>query len=166
MRAEAEVQVGRPARWMERAGLGLAALLIALVWLLVGLGIRAEFRRATDRTQQASATLARTLEAEVAGRLRSIETLLRFGGALQARDPAGFNLRDWLGIDPDIVQAAIIGPDGFVRRDLDGVPDAPVDLRDRPPVAAILADPARDRLEIGAPLTDRVLTERALTDRA
>ncbi|TDH62215.1 response regulator [Dankookia rubra] len=158
MQAEAEVQVGRPARWLDRAGLGLAALLVATVWLLVGLGIRAEFRRAADQAAESGAILARTLEAEIAGRLRTIETILRYGAALQARDPAGFTVRDWIGIDPpaDLVQAAIIGPDGFVHSILDGVLPAPVDLRDRPYVAAILGNPAQDRLQISAPLTDRV----------
>ncbi|WP_431271283.1 PAS-domain containing protein [Dankookia sp. P2] len=150
---------------MDRAGLGLAGLLLAAVWVLVGLGIRAEFRRATERTMESGATLARTLEAEVAGRLRTIDTILRFGAAMHARDPAGFALRDWIGIDPgiDIVQAAIIGPDGLIRSTLDGVPPAPINLRDRPYVAAILADPSRDRLEISAPLTGRASGRRSIT---
>lgn len=141
---------------MDRAGLALATLLIVVVWVLVYAGILTECRRAADLALQANATLARPLEAEVAGRLRTIEALLRFGGALHARDPSGFTVRGWTGIDPmaDIVQAAIIGPDGRIRLDEDGVPPAPVDLRDRPHIAAILADPSYDRLEIGRPLYD------------
>ncbi|MFC7475832.1 PAS-domain containing protein [Dankookia sp. GCM10030260] len=158
MHADAEVQAGRPAHWMDRAGLALGLGLVALVWLLVGLGIRAEFRRASDTAWQATATLARTLEAEVAGRLRTIETILRYGSALHARDPAAFAVPDWIRIDPeaDIIDAAIVGPDGLVRVNLDGVPPAPVDLRDRDYIAAILADPSYDRLEISPPLTGRV----------
>jgi hypothetical protein len=154
LHADAEVQAGRPTRWLATAGLGLAALLVTLVWLLIALGIRTEFRRATEAAQQASATFARTLEAEVAGRFRSIETLFRLGAALHAHHPAGFDLRDWIGGEPDgdIIGAAIIGPDGRVRRTLDGVPPVPPDLSDQPYIAAILADPSQDRLEISAPL--------------
>ena len=149
---------------MDRAGLALALGLIGAIWVLVGLGIRAEYRRAMDAALEANATLARILEAEVGGRLRNIDTVLRFAGAVHARDPASFVLRDWIRLDPEagIVHAAVIGTDGMVRTSLDGVPATPVDLRDRAYVAAILADPTRDRLEISEPLTERVTGERSI----
>ena len=50
----------------------------------------------------------------------------------------------------------------MVRSTLDGVPPAPIDLRDRPHIAAILADPTRDRLEIGAPLTSRATGRQSI----
>ncbi|MFZ4406796.1 MAG: PAS-domain containing protein [Paracraurococcus sp.] len=138
--------------------------MVAFIWIAVWLGIAAEFRRATDAALQDTATLARTLEAEVAGRLRNVETILRFGSALHAQDPDRFSPAAWIAVEPDadILQAAIVGPDGFVRINSDGVPATPIDLRDRPYIAAILADPTRDRLEISEPLTGRVTGRQSI----
>ena len=130
----------------------MTAALVLLLWLLVHIAVQSEFRRAAKAGWQSSATLARTLEASVAGRLRGIESILRFGAALHARDAAGFSIPAWLGIDPDpdILDAAILGPDGRIRLSRSALSADPATLRDRSIVTAILADPQQDRLEVGA----------------
>ncbi|WP_165838776.1 PAS-domain containing protein [Roseicella frigidaeris] len=152
MQTDEAVKSGRPARWKHRAGLAVAAALLLLLWLLVHLAVQAEFRRAAETGWRQSTILARSLESSVANRLRGIESLLRFGAALLARDPAGFSIPAWLAIDPDpdILDAAVLGPDGRTRFSRAAPPADPAALRDRSIIAAILADPDPDRLEVGA----------------
>jgi hypothetical protein len=93
-----EVRVGRPVRWVDRAGLALAILLAALLWLVIGLRVQAEFRGAAEEAFRTTATLARTTESQVAGRLRSLDAILRYGAAFYADDPNGFSVNRWIGI--------------------------------------------------------------------
>ncbi|TCZ64368.1 PAS-domain containing protein [Roseicella aquatilis] len=141
-----------PTRWMDRAGLACVLVLAALVWLLVGGTIREEFRAAEERAERITATLARTLESEIAGRLRQLDSVLRFGGALYLRGPGNFSVVDWTGIDPDpdILHADILGPDGAARAGAPGMPPLS-HPREHPGIAAILADPAAAGLVVGTP---------------
>lgn len=157
MGERAQVRVGRPGRWIDRAGLALGLLCTGILWLVIGLRIDGEFRHASAVAHRTTSTLARTLEAEVAGRLRTLDTILRYGRVLRAADPAGFSVPAWIGQDPDgdIVQAGVIGPDGNLREALTGALREPVFLGDRPHIASLLAEPAPDRLVISAPLVGR-----------
>ena len=138
-------------RW---AGLALAALALAGLWLAIGLTIRAHFRNAADLALRETANLARILEAQVAGKIEAIDATLRFGQTLFARDPARFSLGPWsvVGGEPEAIAAVLVGPDGLARATRDGPLPQPIDVRDRPNTAAHLADPLADRLEIGRPI--------------
>ncbi|RYJ02053.1 MAG: PAS domain-containing protein, partial [Acetobacteraceae bacterium] len=140
----------------DRRSLLAAAAVAALLWFGILLDGRADEARAGDAALRDTSNLARTLEAQLQGRIGTIDATLRAAQASYARDPAGFTAG--LGTNaeamrgPDALALTIIGPDGFVRATDAGPPDRPVFLGDQPHVAALMAAPQADQLIISPPM--------------
>jgi|GEM_PF-4180722 len=149
--------VPRPLRW--------AALPIALLWLGIGLLVAGELRSHATQGERQTSNLARLLAAHLEGRHARIDSLLLLAQSLYRQDPEGFRFGPWAGIGPgsEIVQAAIIGPDGAVRLTHDGPPPARIDVGDRHHVAEALAADAPDRLVIGAPMLSRIIGQQVIS---
>jgi signal transduction histidine kinase len=139
------------------AGITLTATGVLLVWATIWLLVSDNVRRHTDGALRNTANLARSLAAQVGGRISGLDAMLRFGRELQARDPAGFGTAAWAAAwpDPDVTYWGLIGPDGRVIANQDGPMATPLFIQDRVNFLAHQATPGEDRLVIGPPVIGR-----------
>ncbi|MDO9709291.1 PAS-domain containing protein [Paracraurococcus lichenis] len=156
--AAAPSRAGRVLRAALRGRGRLTAIAILLLWAGILLAIRADDHAAGEGALRESANMARTVEAQVAGRIEAIDTRLRFAQALYARDPEGFRFGPWSGIDPqgDIPVGYVLDRAGFLRIGRDGPTTDGEDRSGQDYVRAHLEHPEDDRLLISAPIMGRI----------
>lgn len=136
-------------------------LLLALLWVGIGLQVREMARQAEAAAERDTANLARSVEQHMIRSIDSLDQALRFVQSAYRHDPAGFNLLEWTdayfaGGGPT-VQIAMIGPDGrLMASGLNGATvTTPVDLSDREHFRVHLGA-TEDRLFISRPVLGRV----------
>lgn len=145
--------------------LATVLVLIGLLWLLIGLFIQDEFRRESREALNTTAQFALALDAQITGRIDTIDARARFAQSVYEADPEHFRFGDWAGLGSggDIVAAYLIDKDGFARLNEAGPLPVALDRRDRAYFQTHMADPSDDRLMIGMPITGRVANHQVIT---
>ena len=135
---------------------GLA--IVAIVWVGLVHFLKVERSKAVESAVQRGSSLAQLFEQNTIRLLKSVDqTLLLFRLAYE-ENPKSFDLRHWVErasfIDELTIQAAIIGPDGYLRGHDHGNSGGPMDLSDREHFRAHV-DAKSDELYISKPVKGR-----------
>jgi diguanylate cyclase (GGDEF)-like protein/PAS domain S-box-containing protein len=157
---DALIKVGT--RWLRAAAQGstlLGVLMIVLVWS--GLSFHLDGKRAASERAavQNSDSLVRAFEEHLSRSLKDIDRSLKIMRSRYVQYPYEVGFRSWLRnsqlFDDQIVQLAIVGPDGFLRLSSIDSPSSPkTDLSDREHFR-VHADANNDDLFISKPVIGR-----------
>src|ERR1051325_450197 len=138
---------------------GVAGILIALMWGVIGISIMRAHDSATERTREEAQNLAAVFQDEVTHALARVGSTLDLIAERMRRVDGSFDLHAWLAETPMLgegaAQMAIIGPDGMMRSTSLEAHVALVDLNDREHFRVHIDDPRRG-LFIGKPVIGRV----------
>ncbi len=143
--------------------LGLA--IVAIVWIGLVHFLKVERSTAVEGAVQRGSSLAHLFEQNTIRLLKSVDqTLLLFRLAYE-ENPKSFDLRHWVErasfIGELTIQAAIIGPDGYLRATTTAYSGGPMDLRDREHFRAHV-DAKSDALYISKPVVGRASGKKSL----
>ena len=135
----------------------LAAILVGLVWMTLFFFLKNEHDSAERAAIQNSTNLAGALEEHLSRSLSEIDRSLKIIRTLYARDPAKFDLVDWLkssrSLNDDVLQVSIIDRDGHVRLTSGGTARRALGARDTEAFRTH-ANAQSDELVIGKPRID------------
>src|SRR4249919_1121932 len=135
----------------------LGAILISLVWMAVFFFLKNEHDSAERAAIQNSTNLAGALEEHLSRSLSEIDRSLKIIRTLYARDPAKFDLVDWMkssrSLNDDVLQVSIIDRDGHVRLTSGGTARRALGARDTEAFRTH-ANAQSDELVIGKPRID------------
>jgi diguanylate cyclase (GGDEF)-like protein/PAS domain S-box-containing protein len=135
----------------------LAAILVGLVWMTLFFFLKNEHDSAERAAIQNSTNLAGALEEHLSRSLSEIDRSLKIIRTLYARDPAKFDLVDWLkssrSLNDDVLQVSIIDRDGHVRLTSGGTARRALGARDTDAFRTH-ANAQSDELVIGRPRID------------
>ena len=142
---------------------GLA--IVAVFWIGLVYLLQVERRKAVESAVQRGSSLVHLFEQNTIRLLKSVDqTLLLFRLAYE-ENPKSFDLRHWSErasfIGELTLQAAIIGPDGFLKATTTEYSGAPMDLSDREHFRAHV-DAKSDELYISRPVTGRASGKKSI----
>jgi signal transduction histidine kinase/response regulator of citrate/malate metabolism len=131
---------------------------ITVIWCVLWLHLRQEYRQAEADAVRDIAALARAFEEHIVHDIEAIDQTLLFLRDTYARDPVGFQLPDWTragtfrnALKP---QMSIVGPDGILLQMNLGDERKRIDLSDREHIRVHM-EGTTDRLFISKPVVGR-----------
>ena len=143
---------------LRNAPLQIALSFLPLVWIGYFAITSSERAEALQQARAHGNSVAELFEENTERIFERVDQSLRVARALYAQDPAGFNLKSWAEkaqmASGDVVQFALIGPDGYLIDTTAGYSGPPLYLGDREHFIKAM-ELTEDRLYVAKPVLGR-----------
>jgi diguanylate cyclase (GGDEF)-like protein/PAS domain S-box-containing protein len=143
---------------LRNAPLQIALFFLPLVWIGYFAITASEREEALQQARAHGNSVAELFEENTERIFERVDQSLRVARALYANDPAAFSLKFWAEkaqmASGDVVQFALIGPDGYLLETTAGYSGPPLYLGDREHFIKVM-EMAQDRLYVAKPVLGR-----------